>query len=436
MRRTIGGFVIVASLWAGLDVAVANATSIRSAKQARIEMEIDQLHQAFMAYKEKHLAFPPSMSELNITARRVRFMRHVQTAFMNARYGAEETDFVKLRDEIKAGFGPNTQGYNFKNAAGETKPLDLDTLDQAETLIFWLGGFPTPYNTANRSSIANRRIFGFHRDQDSPFKRDTIQQEGADPMRWRTELLYQFDETRLTDIDEDGWYEYSPLPPSMNDSSAPFVYFDADSYVKASSAVGAPLRVELLGYPRSGDLRAADLAAQVGLAVPLAEFVDPLNAKPILWHNPESFQIICGGRDEAYSDPVEQDLDEAYRVPVFPGGEVFLKSDFNVPRTQRRTYSEPELDNLTNMSRDTLEVARANTGFEPVRTPWGVKLGIALIVVIVVVALAVWRHRRANPRTVSEWNGPGFGSCLIITMAILLLLGFWFFVAIWSALRC
>ncbi len=369
------------------------------AKQSRVVMEIDQLHQAIQSYKEKHLAYPPSMSEVNLTARRVHFMRHVRTAFTNANYGTAEENFNTLRNQIATNFGAGTQGYNYKNAAGQLTPLDLDTLDQAEAIVFWLGGFPKPYNTANQTTIANRRIFGFHRDLDAPFKRDTLVQEGADPCRYRTELMYQFDETRLVDLDDDGWLEYSPLPPSSSGISAPYVYFDADTYSVSTSATGSPLQIQLLGYPRAGDPNAGALAAKFGLAVPLAQFVDPTNTSFMLWQNPENFQILCAGLDEKFSDPVTGDLADAYRVPVFPKGQVYYKDSGYL---QMKEYTGPEFDNLSNMSKETLGAAASDVGRIDADRPkiWKIDDRVGLGAMIAVLALfAAWRVHRAQKKS-------------------------------------
>lgn len=339
-------------------VSVAVWAALKKAKETKITVEIGQLQTAIQSYKEKHLQYPPSMSEINIVNRKVHFMRHVQVAFTNANYGTSETNFNNLRSNLMTGSGLTSQPYNYKDSTGDIKTLDLNSLDQAEAIVFWLGGFPTPYNSGSAASIANRRIFGFHRDQDSPFRRDAVGTEGLDPLRYRTEPFFQFDETRLTDQDDDGWFEYLPIPQAGSAVVAPFVYFDADSYSTASTATGTALEIQIYGYPRLGDRNSVENAGIWGLAVPYASYMDPRNTSPMLWANPESFQIVCGGLDGMYSASVD-DLAQTMRVVVYPGGQVYNKSE---GFSKQESLSIEEGDNLTNLSSNTLEGARQESG--------------------------------------------------------------------------
>ncbi|MBA4016378.1 MAG: hypothetical protein C0483_04245 [Pirellula sp.] len=347
---------IIGMLMALVSVAVWKA--LERARMTKIIVEIGQLQTAIQSYKEKHLQYPPCMAEINLTNRKVHFMRHVQVAFTNANYGTAESNFNNLRSNLMTGTGVTAQVYNYKDMAGVVKPLDLNTLDQAEALVFWMGGFPTPFNSGSSASIANRRIFGFHRDQDSPFRRDAAGTEGLDPLRYRTDPFFQFDETRLTDQDGDGWFEYLPMPQVGSAVVAPFVYFDADSYSTASTATGTALEMQIYGYPRLGDLNSLENAGIWGLSVPFASYMDPTNSSPMLWANPESFQIQCGGLDGMYSAPVD-DLSQEMRVVIYPGGQVYKKSD---GYSKLGSLSVEESDNLSNLSSNTLDGARQEAG--------------------------------------------------------------------------
>ncbi|MBL9093226.1 MAG: prepilin-type N-terminal cleavage/methylation domain-containing protein [Planctomycetaceae bacterium] len=334
---------------------------VQSAKEAKIMVEIDQLQTALQSYKEKRVGYPPSLAEANLSQRRIRFMKHVLVAFTNANYGTAEGNFNNLRNGLMSTTANSftVQQYNYKTPGGNLQGLDLNTLDQAESLVFWLGGFPTPYNTNNQAAVSNRRLFGFHRDQDAPFKRDNLAQEGADPMRYRTDLFYQFDETRLVDQDGDGWYEYLPIASNANSTMAPFVYFDAESYSVSSSPTGSALNISLVGYPRDGDPGAADLAAKIGLAVPMAEYIDPTNANPMRWQKPESFQIICGGLDGMFSAPLTTELNRAMKVPVYPAGQVYEKQN---NYSQQTALTAEDNDNLNNLGNVTVATAAQNAG--------------------------------------------------------------------------
>ncbi|MBL9082219.1 MAG: prepilin-type N-terminal cleavage/methylation domain-containing protein [Planctomycetales bacterium] len=348
---------IIGMLMALVSVAVWKA--LERANQTKIIVEIGQLQSAIQAYKEKAQQYPPCLAQINIADRKVRFMRHVQIAFPNSNYATSSGTFDTIRNNLMAGNGVTSQPYNYKNAAGDIRQLDLNTLDQAEAIVFWLGGFPTPYNSASQNSIANRRIFGFHRDADAPFRRDALVAEGLDPLRYRTDPMYQFDETRLVDNDDDGWFEYIPMAQRGGAVVAPFVYFDSDSYTTASTGQGSALDISIYGYPRNGDAGAVDLAGQFGLAVPFAAFLDPQNSSPMRWTNPEGFQIICGGLDGMYAAPPETDLAQAMRVVIFPGGQVYSRATVY---SEQEALSTEEQDNLTNLSNNTIEGARQELG--------------------------------------------------------------------------
>ena len=93
--------------------------------------------------------------------------------------------------------------------------------------------------------------------------------------------------------------------------------------------------------------------------LPMATFLDPSFSNPMRWANPEGFQIICAGLDGLYSNPIDSDLLNAYRVPVFPKGDVYSKA---TSFTEQGGYSIEEQDNLTNLSTNSLEGARQEAG--------------------------------------------------------------------------
>lgn len=351
-------FVLVC-LW-GLFVFVFDGFVCRYPGHPQVP-EIDYLHNAMSAYKEKTSQYPPSLSDANVRDRKIRFMRHVQVAYSNSNYGTTATDFDTLRDNLReAGkLGTNSQPYTYRDANGAVQLLDLNTLDQAEALVFWLGGFPTPCN-ANGIPVAQYRTYGFNLDKDNPLRRDSIAAESTDPMRFRTIAQMEFKQDRFADNDDDGWLEYLPQPYKEGTLAAPFVYFDAPTYVASTTPEGKPFDItNLLGYPRQGDPGAANLAAAWGLAVPFAEQYDVTGAKPMRWRNPQSFQIIHPGKDGMYSTGETGDLEQAMRFSVFPSGETYSKVD-NFKSV--KSYSDEELDNLNNVSKATVDEARRQSG--------------------------------------------------------------------------
>jgi len=330
---------------------------IQNVKSAKITVEVDQLAQAIQSYKEGQIQFPPCMAladNTNLTGsneRKKMFMRHISVAFPNCNYGLTQTNFNTLRLKILT---TGTWGYNYSASA---TPLDLNTLDQAESLVFWLAGFPTPVNSSG-VPIATRKLFGLHRDSDNPMKRDIAAVEGMNPLRYRTDPLFGFDQTRLVDNDGDGWLEYVPVSPKLGVSTAPYVYFDSSTYNVSVNQTS----VMHLGYPRYGDTTStlpADLFVKWGVAAPMAIRFDSTGANPTEWAKPTGFQIICAGLDGEYSRP-GVDLAEAQRVPLFPSGFVFERGSGSSNNYQRQSaYTIPEYDNITNLSSKTLEGARS-----------------------------------------------------------------------------
>ena len=316
-----------------------------TAKVTKIVVEIGQLQTAMQAYEEKHEEFPPCLAGVTASDRKVRFMRHLKKAFEHSAYGDFEQAFDRLNAQVQSGFN-SLQAYNFKDANDTIRPLDLTSLDAAESLVFWLGGFPTPYNPQTKLAMANRRIFGFHRDADDPMRRDAAGTEGLDPLRYRTEPFYQFDETRLSDVDDDGWFEYLPRPQAGGSIVAPFVYFDAKCYVDSGA------KPDLLGtvrYPAD-----AMLAKQFGFAVPYAASFVP-STSAVTWHNPKGFQIVCGGLDGMYDTPAETGVEK--RIVVVPAGNVY-----RLPDDDLSALSIEEGDNLTSFSSNTLDGMRQESG--------------------------------------------------------------------------
>lgn len=372
---TIVELLVVIAIISGLMLLISPAVwrAFQSAKQKAIIVEIDQLASALNAYKEKNVQYPPSMAEWDTTVaaasapntRKVHFMRHVQVAFSNSNYGTTAANFDTLRAGLRTANSTSTsQIYQYANAAGTPTPIDLNTLDQAEALVFWLGGMPTPC-TSSGTPVAPTKVFGFNRDRDSPFRRDAAVQEQSDAMRFRTEPYFDFKQDRLVDNDDDGWLEYISVPPTQGVRIAPFVYFDAATYTTSTTAVNTAFNISnMAGYPRVQDsnsttnVTAAALASEWGMAVPMAEVFDATNKSPMRWKLPNTFQIIAPGNDGKYAGAVTTDLVTAMRLPIFPSGETYTKASGYQSKT---SYTNEELDNLTNLSTSSLDETRQQT---------------------------------------------------------------------------
>jgi hypothetical protein len=301
----------------------------------RIQSEIDQLHNSIQAYKEKYLVYPPCMGESDPDARKRQFMTHLQKVYPSSGYGVQVADFDNLNNYIRQNYKVEAGG-----SGGPIVALDLNSLDPAEALVFWLGGFPTPVatGTGGNGPIAPSRLFGFNKDWDSPIKR-SLAQEATDPLATRTTARFDFRQERMVDNDEDGWWEYVPSPATTGAAVAPFVYFDSATYRRSSET---PNLLGTVLYPKD-----PKLAALFGTAVPFAESYNPADAGSPKWSHPDSFQIICGGLDGNLSAP-----STGPRVEIFPlaashaGGLPPAGSDIEL--------DDEERDNVTNLARGTL----------------------------------------------------------------------------------
>jgi hypothetical protein len=260
--------------------------------------------------------------------------------------------YSAVRQAISAG----EPAHNFRDASGLVRPLDLDTLDQAEALVFWLAGFPGPVD-AKGKPIAPKKLIGFDQNPATPFALRRLPDEPwAESAKRRRPPLFDFDESRLTDHDDDGWLEYVP-PTTTGQKVAdvpPYVYFDARLYT-AWKAATEPCRYS--GYPMigavGGNAKSIQLRDRWGLAVPYPAAMSG-SQEAISWINPLSVQIITAGDDLRYSSR-ENALQ--LRLPMYPSGTTYYERDqFSNPS---RDYDPDERDNLTSFAPGTLENQRS-----------------------------------------------------------------------------
>jgi hypothetical protein len=301
--------------------------------EVAIMTEIGQLRNALQAYKEKHLAYPPSLADKNIAVRKEKLLKHLRAVYPSSAYGNKADDFDRLNALV-------TEQYPMPYGPNGKVGLDLLQLGPAEATVFWLGGFPTPAG-ADGKPIAPSKLFGFNKDPDDPLKR-SLKLEVADPLATRTHSRFDFRQERLVDSDGDGWWEYVPHVP--RDNPAPFVYFDSDVYVVAP---GGDAKHAPPIFPTD-----PKLAERWGTVCPFAAYLDPSGKAQTRWRNPDSFQIVCGGIDGKYSAP-----SAPLRTTIFPTGYTYVGPSFS---GAPGNYSDEELDNLTNFVRLTLAEAKAD----------------------------------------------------------------------------
>ncbi len=267
--------VIIGLLMALLLPAIWAAQT--SARQAQITMEIGQVGMKMEEYNSVYTSYPPSYLGESIgsytTYGNEVVARHFRKRFPRmgaANWGAVNSAVDSATDSLTAASGG----------------LSISTISGAEAMVFWLGGF-----------ASSGQMTGFNKNPLTPLALGG-QREGA---------LFEFDNLRLRDVDNDGWPEY--YPPDTN-FRAPYLYFAAtpgNSYVDVfdpslnsvtqASGVAHPYRTISGGFV-----------------------------------NPKSFQIIWSGLDFDYGNNNTN--------KVFPEG---------------NNYGPGDLDNLTNFAKGTLE---------------------------------------------------------------------------------
>lgn len=254
---------IIGILAALLSTAIAGAMT--SAREARVLSEITGLDTALTNYASD-FGVPPDFSPWDgsavWTAAEPAYAQTVFAKHLAKRFSSSGLfDYATAQATINANYG-----------------LNIDTLDPAEALVFWLGGF-----------YVAGKLDGFNVNKEIP-----LAAGGA-----RTAPLYDFEITRLKDQDTDGWPEYYPDA----DVGPPFVYF-------ASRGNGAYTSTAM--YPHAP-------TSTVGFATPY--YNNGSNAM-----NGKTFQIIAAGvQDNMYS----LSTNPRAASPYFPGGVAFDPGDYD-----------------------------------------------------------------------------------------------------------
>lgn len=241
---------IIAVLAALVSVGVMKA--LDTARQTAIKTELDQIDTALKAYKDKYGEYPPcDLRSSNDAA----IKRHVIRAF--PRY------------------------YSINNAPKDIRDyLGADDFRPDQALVLWLGGFnpdpQRPFDTLNTLKKSQRK-----------------------------DALFDFDESRLTDITtlpvQQRMFGLGICPSYVAKgvkTSAPYVYFDAGYYMKVNTS---GTQVFLSTPYASWD---SSKLPQIGTA--MCYFFDSNNnsvaditSTPPAenYVNPDSFQLIAPGID-------------------------------------------------------------------------------------------------------------------------------------------
>ncbi len=259
--------VIIAILIALLVPTIGGA--LQSARDAQMGIEVSSLAQALEAYRSEMNEYPPDFA------------------------GASDVDTPQVAAHL-------ARKFRYRNATAAPPQGDMVSLaglDPAEALVFWLGGF----SGDPRFPLAKREAYAA----------GTGLVKGSTP-------FFEFDVTRLRDVDSDGYPEYYP-----ESSELPYVYLRADHYELChASPVGVRAVRGASGGSGKGHLIRA-YAAELDT-----------NGAPTRYAAEDKFQIICAGQDGEFL-PLGNEEVARKIVPQFAEG---------------IGYTDSDSDNITNFS--------------------------------------------------------------------------------------
>lgn len=318
--------ITIIGILVGLAVAAAFA-AMRAGMKARTVAEIDSLATAVKAYKNDLGQLPPCMANVDIDEQAVRLMSHLRSAFPKFRPTPNGSDPPGAAGYVTTGTYIST---NYVMTSG---PLDISRIDQAEALVLFLGGMPSP------PGFGTTKLLGFHADATNPFR---IDPPGTG--RQKRNAYFEFVEARLVDLDADGWYEYIPQGTPQTSFMPPYVYFDSITYQ-------SPIGVGTDGWlcypspalgttPQKGPI---GMIGEWGTCVPYA-YSQGGPANPA----DQSFQIVSAGMDSAFGLGVPP----ALAGPSFQQG--FYRPDQSTPGALFNP-DKFNLDNLANFISSALE---------------------------------------------------------------------------------
>ena len=242
--------VIIAILMALILPAISGAR--QRARIAQVSSEISQLDNAIAKFKSVYNIEPPS--SLYIPA-------------AGGTWGAADRSKVR---SIWPQFNFDSNGGLVINTQTGPKTGDLH-LNGAECLVFFLGGIE---NTASDPAI----VLGFSKNPQRPWDPNGTNREGP---------FFEFDNSRFTDLDNDGLLEFAdPLP----DQQTPYMYLSSQGRnYKRTNAAGSTLAEQDDFDVHGGNSNTKDLQA-----------VYLKTAQPVQAHRPDSYQIISPGPDATY----------------------------------------------------------------------------------------------------------------------------------------
>lgn len=271
--------MMIIAILAALLMSGVNAAWI-SVGRARVLSELSQLETALNNYKADKGEYPPGLpgaygavATVNVTTRSNQLNAHMSRAFPRF---INRVNFLNGTTFLVRNLGGTAAAPTYA-----TRSLNLNTLDPAETYLFFLNGLPILQNNVPQG------FDGFNADPVNPLvpapdPSNTSSQVG----RSRTRPLFDVDPKRLIDKDGDGFPEYLPA----DKSPAPIVYFVNGQYAASATAP--------YYFPNTTNFsNHSAYSTTFGYAVPYAARKPLAMNDSEAWKNPQGIQLITAGSD-------------------------------------------------------------------------------------------------------------------------------------------
>jgi len=239
--------IVILAMLASL-VTVAASRAMTAARNAAMKAEIDMLHMAIMNYKNEYGSFPPAIATI-----------------VNTGTDAASKHLQRLFPRLSAS----------------------DAALQARCLPYLNTGSTFPAATAITPDTALVAwLFGFNDDVQSPvlsppgswsFSGSNIVVTGTVTSRNK---LFNFDLSRISN------YQYAP----SKTPGSPYIYIPSGQYDRFPYLTGS--------LTTAGAHRTPASPPPTNTTADFAVASVPTNSRP--YANPDSFQILCAGRDEAF----------------------------------------------------------------------------------------------------------------------------------------
>ncbi len=299
--------VIITALAALIIPAVMIA--IRTAKQARITLEVGNLAKAVERYKAEFGEYPPDFSWSAIGA--------------NEQERASRAKQL-IDEHLAAIFRRRSTTLDYPLIGPTTVAAkQLAQLSPKNALVFWLQGFTADPQAPLSGSGERNPLFDFDKGR---FRNLEFFRTASSPdSNVAPGLVWGF---RNGSPDK---YSFADEYYSVGDSEKqPYIYFNSASYNKASQLTpGNPTTAAAVVWANANGVMPPYISSTLS------------NANEVVFAEPEKFQIISAGLDSAYGGlPASVNRDDITVYPRVPSGD-------NITRDHR--------DNITSFSEGSIK---------------------------------------------------------------------------------